>query len=251
MGVPENSGTPKSPITIGFSIINHPFWGTSIFGNTHIGSQEKHEISTKIWLVFYYILLSCTYNIMFPNNHQVLHGRVHQCYSLSTFSWATLTPKSSGKMQSTSQCFVETWPPHAWLATGLRVLSRVFTCFTLFHWWRWWFGLLTTPNKKQKQNKLQNEAKSLPTNSKQTNKYTNKIIPPMNPHYFGIFNFSKRILEKKKKNTRSKRSLKCPHQQKEKANGQPLPLPYLKRMVAPLAFESSLPKCESFHRYVE
>ena len=26
---------PKSSISIGFSIINHPFWGTPIFGNTH------------------------------------------------------------------------------------------------------------------------------------------------------------------------------------------------------------------------
>ena len=29
---------PKSSILIGFSIINHPFWGSSIFGNTHIRS---------------------------------------------------------------------------------------------------------------------------------------------------------------------------------------------------------------------
>ena len=36
MGVSENSGTPKSSILIGFSIINHPFLGTPIFGNTHI-----------------------------------------------------------------------------------------------------------------------------------------------------------------------------------------------------------------------
>ena len=35
--VSENSGTPKSSILIGFSIINHPFWGTPIFGNTHQG----------------------------------------------------------------------------------------------------------------------------------------------------------------------------------------------------------------------
>ena len=34
-GVSENSGTPKSSILIGFSIINYPFWGTTIFGNTH------------------------------------------------------------------------------------------------------------------------------------------------------------------------------------------------------------------------
>ena len=30
--VSENRGTPKSSILIGFSIINHPFWGTPIFG---------------------------------------------------------------------------------------------------------------------------------------------------------------------------------------------------------------------------
>ena len=32
MGVSKNYGTPKSSILIGFSIINHPFWGTPIFG---------------------------------------------------------------------------------------------------------------------------------------------------------------------------------------------------------------------------
>ena len=36
LDVSENSGTPKSSNLIGFSIINHPFWGTPIFGNTHL-----------------------------------------------------------------------------------------------------------------------------------------------------------------------------------------------------------------------
>ena len=31
LGVSENSDTPKSSIQIGFSIINHPFWGTRVF----------------------------------------------------------------------------------------------------------------------------------------------------------------------------------------------------------------------------
>lgn len=90
-------------------------------------------------------------------------------------------------------------------------------------WWR------LSPQKK-KQNKLQDEAKSLPTKSKQTNRYTNKPNHPWTPNHFGIFNFSKRILEKKKKHTRSKvpKVLWVPHQQKEKADRQPLPLPYLK-----------------------
>ena len=36
MDVSENGGTPQSSILIGFSIINHPFWDTPIFGNTHM-----------------------------------------------------------------------------------------------------------------------------------------------------------------------------------------------------------------------
>ncbi len=37
VGVSKNKGTPKSSILIGFSIINHPFWGiSSIFGNTQV-----------------------------------------------------------------------------------------------------------------------------------------------------------------------------------------------------------------------
>ena len=44
MGVSENGGTPKLSILIGFSIINHPFWGTSIFGNTHIGDGTPNKI---------------------------------------------------------------------------------------------------------------------------------------------------------------------------------------------------------------
>ena len=39
VGVSKNNGTPKSSILIGFSIINHPFWGTPIFGNTHVPCQ--------------------------------------------------------------------------------------------------------------------------------------------------------------------------------------------------------------------
>ena len=36
MGVSKNNGTTKSSILIRFSIINHPFWGTPIFGNAHM-----------------------------------------------------------------------------------------------------------------------------------------------------------------------------------------------------------------------
>ena len=42
LGVSKNSGTPKSSIFIRFSIINHPFWGTSIFGSTPIFGASIH-----------------------------------------------------------------------------------------------------------------------------------------------------------------------------------------------------------------
>ena len=38
MGVEPKIGgkLPNHPLKNGFSIIDHPFWGTSIFGNTHM-----------------------------------------------------------------------------------------------------------------------------------------------------------------------------------------------------------------------
>ena len=52
--------TPKSSILIGFSILNHPFWGTIIFGNTyiyinliiHICKAADLSISGKCILVY-------------------------------------------------------------------------------------------------------------------------------------------------------------------------------------------------------
>ena len=48
MGVSKNRGTPKSSILIGFSIINHPFWGAPIFVNIHIACR----ITRKIRFIF-------------------------------------------------------------------------------------------------------------------------------------------------------------------------------------------------------
>ena len=49
IGVP-----PDHPILIGFSIINHPFWGTPIFGNTHMSFNvllKNRESSISINIV--------------------------------------------------------------------------------------------------------------------------------------------------------------------------------------------------------
>ena len=52
MGVSENRGTPKSSILIRFSIINHPFWGTPIFGNTHIQPTGYFDLIMTDGLIF-------------------------------------------------------------------------------------------------------------------------------------------------------------------------------------------------------
>ena len=64
LDVSENSGTPKSSILIGVSILNHPFWGTPIFGNTHLVTR-CHEISLdELYYIWYYMwknTTSCTW----------------------------------------------------------------------------------------------------------------------------------------------------------------------------------------------
>ena len=41
MEISRNEGSPKSSILIGFSLVNHPFWGTSIYGNPHIAPDAE------------------------------------------------------------------------------------------------------------------------------------------------------------------------------------------------------------------
>ena len=35
-GVPKNEGTPKSSFSVGCPMINHPFWGTTMYENLHV-----------------------------------------------------------------------------------------------------------------------------------------------------------------------------------------------------------------------
>ena len=56
MCVSENRGTPKSSILIGFSIRNHPFWGTPIFGNTHLYVTRK-KADKRAWNFLQQIVL--------------------------------------------------------------------------------------------------------------------------------------------------------------------------------------------------
>ena len=45
----EPWGTPKPSILMGLSIINHPFWGTSIYGNPYLGWHIYECIFLKVF----------------------------------------------------------------------------------------------------------------------------------------------------------------------------------------------------------
>ena len=72
MNVSENSGTPKSSILIGFSIINHPFWGTPIFGKTHMVSlmecpnMPKCMKLARWWQLKYFYMFTPIPGEIFP-----------------------------------------------------------------------------------------------------------------------------------------------------------------------------------------
>ena len=79
MDVSKYRGTSKSSILIGFSIIYHPFWGTPIFGNTHMENMGMEHSALLIVLILpmpfvwrsfswiYYTVALCLFHfICFP-----------------------------------------------------------------------------------------------------------------------------------------------------------------------------------------
>ncbi len=51
MGVSKNNGNPKSSILIGFSIINHPFWGPAPIFWKHPYANVPRRLSGLVYLV--------------------------------------------------------------------------------------------------------------------------------------------------------------------------------------------------------
>ena len=83
MDVSKNSGTPKSSILIGFSIINHPFWGTPIFGNTHMFLKSLLDI----------LVIQSNYNI-----RRISLTLLFFCYDFCYFTDFTLPREHAGAL---------------------------------------------------------------------------------------------------------------------------------------------------------
>ena len=108
MGVSQNCGTPKSSSLKRFSLINHPFWGTPIFGNTHICIRFSGQIIAWHHLKFG----ECPPNLTPKNPSR------HPYTSCSR--WLYPTKKSKG-------VFVEWQAPWTPLK-GQQLLPECFSC---------------------------------------------------------------------------------------------------------------------------
>ena len=81
MGVePKIGAPPNHPTLIGFSIVNHPFWGTTIFGNTHI----QYGIYMFMFFMFWY-LHSFSYILVHLQSHTHIHTIIY--LYIQTFSF--------------------------------------------------------------------------------------------------------------------------------------------------------------------
>ena len=145
---PKIGGTPKSSILIGFSIINHPFWGTPIFGNTHIypkqpgalffiaqgkDNSRKTTVSSSWCMNSFTIsdLLECEQHQAFP-----CPRRVTPCM---TFEWSTF-----------SFAWIKTWHLSSegikrrlfWESNNKQIISpKDLRISLLFRWLRGWISL--------------------------------------------------------------------------------------------------------------
>ena len=81
MGVSKNSGTPKSSILIGFSIINHPFWGTTIFRNIHISTIDIILLDDEFTIItVVYCTIDCTSSKLAKRTQRLVASESSFCW---------------------------------------------------------------------------------------------------------------------------------------------------------------------------
>ena len=113
MGVSKYRGTPKSSILIGFSIINHPFWGTPIL--------RKHPYISPIheWLIF----MGNIHMYIYPSSHG------NPSWVIPPYNDATAQPRGLDISESKTQSGSNAKGPQLFQYLGLELIFL--TPFTL------------------------------------------------------------------------------------------------------------------------
>ena len=157
MGVSLNGGTPKSSILIGFSIINHPFWGTTIFGNTHIASDLCCDaFQTVLWglqkrSLHWVSLISFRFHVLWVSPVEAIGCSIQTSISL----------QGNPNKIFTSHKPQPSWPNHATVLMLTSVLSldgtlMVFLVLVDFSsrltkriWWTLFSGLRSARSRRK------------------------------------------------------------------------------------------------------
>ncbi len=150
MGVSKNNGTPKSSILIGFSIINHQFWGTIIFGNTHIfcrftTSQLQHD--GKFWRFFLpwlsqWIWMGDRHD---PQPAKQLRQRRCSLSCIASEMWRKWFWGHFFWMTWCSTCMLEVQIPGKWILYGTKT-RRICSAFFSPRLWLCWMSRVSPQN---------------------------------------------------------------------------------------------------------
>ena len=118
MGVSKNNGIPKSSILIGFSIINHPFFGVPLFlENTHMAKTNLYRptrydyIDDRLYPLSFLLDLGTVGGIgpnKFPTHLAVISrilkpenlSQTHSMYGIFTYTGPTFTIRWAQKTSS-------------------------------------------------------------------------------------------------------------------------------------------------------
>ena len=123
IGVSKNNGTPKSSTLIGISIINHPFWGTPIFGNTHI------------YIIYIYICFLSSIQHVYRDFRGAILSAIKISYIWNKYPRCTFMRNTADQLMWQ----LINWSPgeenwHFILATSFkRFTSRKWQCFWLIN----------------------------------------------------------------------------------------------------------------------
>ena len=136
-GFPEMVVPPKSSILIGFSIINHPFWGTTIFGNTHDYIELLLPLK-NVWKgKHFFPFLKWS---IFPLDMFKILGVYHYTVGTPQFFWGGCIKLHQRDML----CFIGDWNGFinvgssnvAWNLGVVELLNM--TCIDIFRWLEIW-----------------------------------------------------------------------------------------------------------------
>ena len=114
MGVSWNGGAPKSSTLMGFSLINHPCWGTPIYGNLHmVESGRCIEMYWAEWIPSFLKKSHChtskqTCPSMWGRNQLATMLQDATSYSSTKYSWIPCSRDSKNPEQPEHTRF-ETW----------------------------------------------------------------------------------------------------------------------------------------------